>query len=50
MPCSRAIRAIICRIEPASPLSRAMSSGLNQLKQPLALLDGFCSGISSAKP
>ena len=37
------IRAIICRIEQASPLSRAVSSGLNQLKQPLALFDACCS-------
>ena len=43
-------RAIICLIEQASPLSRAVSSGLNQLKQPLALFDGCCCGISNAKP
>jgi len=43
-------RAIICLIEQASPLSRAVSSGLNQLKQPLALLNGCCWGISNAKP
>ena len=42
--------AIICLIEQASPLSRAVSSGLNQLKHPLGLLDACCSGISSAKP
>ena len=30
--------------------SRATSSGLNQLKQVLALFDGRCSAISSAKP
>jgi hypothetical protein len=50
MPISRDTRSIICRIEYASPLSRVMSCGWNQLKQPLALFDDFCSGISSAKP
>jgi hypothetical protein len=42
--------AIICRIEQASPLPRAVSSGLNQLKHPFALLAGCCSGMSKAKP
>src|SRR5258708_26218752 len=32
--CSPTIRAIICRIEQASPCPRAVSSGLNQLKTP----------------
>src|SRR5260370_487180 len=36
--CSPTIRAIICRIEQASPCPRAVSSGLNQLKQPSTLL------------
>ena len=50
IPWSATMRAIICRIEQASPLPRAVSSGLNQLKQPLALFAGCCSGISNAKP
>lgn len=50
IPTSRTVFAIIWRIGRVSPLSRALSSGLNQLKQPLALFDAFCSGISNAKP
>src|SRR6516162_10090122 len=50
MPSSSTMRAIICRIDAASPRSRAVSSGLNQLKQALALLETTCSGISMAKP
>jgi len=45
VPISSTARAIICLIEQASPLSRALSSGLNQLKQPLALLNDCCWGI-----
>ena len=38
MPDPPTICAIICRIEQASPSSRATSLGLNQLKQPLRVV------------
>jgi hypothetical protein len=37
-------------MDAASPLSRVMSSGLNQSKQVLGLLTAFCSGANTAKP
>ena len=49
-PCARIMWATIWRIDSASPASRAVSPGSNQLKQRLGLLARRCSGASSAKP
>ncbi len=48
--CNRIIAAIIARTEVASPLPHCVSSGMNQLKQLLGLLERLCSGNSRANP
>ena len=49
MPLSTIMRSIICRIECASPRSRRVSDGKNQLKQLLGLFQRCCSGEQHRK-
>ena len=50
IPWVSTIAAIIWRIDSASPRSRSLSDGENQLKQRLGLLARCCSGNSSKNP
>src|SRR3954453_3266198 len=50
LPCVAFMLSTICLIDSASPWSRAMSPGWNQLKQLDELLPLGCSGNTTAKP
>ena len=50
IPCAPIVFSIICRIDSASPRSRRVSLGRNQLKQVFGLFAVVCSGSNSRNP